>query len=140
LFPEALSVNVGWNVRAGNPHAIILVKSTLCIGHPILDWPRHHRTGKSDGKGERDDGCSKDTVHHHPRGQNHSLVTPPKDQAAARRRKETRRASFGCETKKCNPNHSFSMATALVQPADARRIFTGKHATRNPVAGRISRL
>src|SRR5262249_43568013 len=32
------------------------------------------------------------------------------------------------------------IATALVHPAEARSIFTGKHDTMNPVEGRSSRL
>src|SRR5271166_689751 len=38
------------------------------------------------------------------------------------------------------PHHASTIATARVQPADARSIFTGKHATVNPVDGRASRL
>jgi hypothetical protein len=40
-----------------------------------------------------------------------------------------------------NPSAQESMiATALVQPAEARAIFTGKQTTVKPVAGRLSRL
>jgi hypothetical protein len=36
--------------------------------------------------------------------------------------------------------HSSTIATARVQPADARSIFTGKQETANPVEGSDSRL
>jgi hypothetical protein len=50
------------------------------------------------------------------------------------------RSLMGVQTNRTRRPYSSTIATALVQPADALWVFTGKQTIRNPCDGRISKL